>query len=810
MSGLLNDWRGAWRLLNRYRGTSLLILLTLALGLGANVATFAIGRGVLLRPLPYEDPDRLVLLWGRRLPVTPGSTGRGLATPRWFREIADRQQSFSSMAAIESWNGNPSATFDLPSASGAERLRGAFVTPNFFDTVGVRASIGRTFAAGDTSDLAVLSHDLWQRLFAGSPDVIGRRIELATGRGRQRATRSLTIIGVLPPRVQFSYPESTDVWLPLNRQRIDDPGLQDAIMFRIMARLKPGTTLAQAHEDMAAVKASMAADLKRNMDRVMFWLEPVHENAVGAARPAVQLLGSVAGLVFLIACLNVATLLLAQTAERRRDIAVQLALGASRGRIVRQLLIESSVMAAIAAAVSVAAVALLQPLLRAAMPPGIPRIEEIGVDLLSVAWASGLVTLAVVVSTIVPAWRGSSIDPGREIGQGGRAATQSRSAAAWRQGLVATQVAAVAVLLVAGGLLLHSFWKLQRIDLGFDGTRVFTAEMRLLDPRYFDDARLKAFQAALLSRVRELPGVERASITSSVPLRGVDWTRGFTHRGERMTAKERDIDPDYFAVMGIPVVAGRGFSSTDVEGGPPVVIVSQSLAARLYPNENPVGKRLELGKDRQPEIVGVVGDVRNVRVESGGEPAYYLPRAQESTEIICLVARTAPGTPDLAPAVRAIVASLDPMQPIFDATTVDGIVSDSIADRRFYAVATTVFAIVTLLLAAAGLYGVTSGAVLARTREIGVRVALGAAPGRLVTMLIAQGVRPVLAGLGIGLIVAFWAGRLLERFLFEVRTFDLLAYGAAACWVLTLAVVACLLPAVRAARLNPVAALRHE
>ncbi len=810
MSGLLRDLRGAWRLLSRYRGTSLLILLTLALGLGANAAIFAIGRGVLLRPLPYKGPDSLAMIWIRRDPSPPGSTGRGLATPRFFRELRARQHSFSSMSAIELWNGNPSATFDLASSSGGERLRGAFATPEVFDTLGVSATIGRTFSADDVSGVAVIGHDLWRRLFAGSTDVIGRRLELATGRGRTRIVQSLTIVGVLPPRVQFSYPESTDVWLPLPARQIDEPRIQDAIMYRIVARLNPGTTARQAQDDLAAAKAAMAADLKRDMTRFTFWVEPVHEHAVGDTRPALQLLGAVAALVFLVACLNVATLLLAQSVERRRDIAVQLALGASRGRIVRQLVVESGVLAVIAAAISVAAVALIQGLMRAALPPGFPRVQEVGVDLLTFGWIAVLVTLAIVLSTIVPAWRSSGIDPGAETGQGGRTATQSRAAASWRNALVASQVAAVVVLLVGGGLLLRSFWKLQQVDLGFDRARIFTAEMRLLDPRYFDTTRLKTFQSELLSRVRALPGVERASITSSVPLRGVDWTRAIAHRGARFAAKARDVDSDYFAVMGIPLVAGRVFSSGDIEGSAPVAIVSRSLADRLFPGESPLGKRLDLDPKRQPEIVGVVGDVRNARVEADGDPAYYVPRAQESSEIICLVVRTAAGTPDLAPAVRAIVASMDERQPVLDATTIDGIVSNTIADRRFYAVATAAFAMVTLMLAAAGLFGVTSYSVAARTREIGLRVALGARPGGLVRMLVAQGIRPVAAGLAIGLVIALWSGRLLERFLFGVRTFDPLTYGAAVCWILALTTVACLLPALRAARLNPTEALRYE
>jgi putative ABC transport system permease protein len=350
-----------------------------------------------------------------------------------------------------------------------------------------------------------------------------------------------------------------------------------------------------------------------------------------------------------------------------------------------------------------------------------------------------------------------------------------------------------------------------RVDLGFASERVFTAEMRLLDPRYLDAARLKSFQTELLTRVRALPGVERASITSAVPLRGVDWTRVLTHRGAGVVANQREIDPDYLAVMGIPLLAGRGFSADHGEAASPVVVISRALAVRLFPaDENPLGQRLNLDPQQQPEIVGVVGDVRNVRIEADADPAYYVPRAQRSSELVCLVARTAPGTPDLAPAVRAIVKSIDPMQPIFNATTIDRVISGTIADRRFYAFGTALFALITLLIAAAGLVGVTLYGVIARTREIGIRVALGAAPTRLARMLVVQSLRPVIIGLGVGLIVAFWTGRLIERFLFEVQSLDPITYVAVACWILVITVVACSAPSIRAARLNPSVALRHD
>jgi putative ABC transport system permease protein len=803
ISGLVADLRGGWRLLSRYKATSVLIVITLALGFGANVAIFAMGRGVLLRPLPYSDPDRLMLVWVGR--SGPAARARGLATPRFLAEIQARQRTLSSVAAVELWDGNPSAAFDLSSSDGAERLHGAFVTPTFFQTLGIAASMGRTFTDGDPTDLVVISHELWQRLFGGSVDVLNRRIELATGRGKQRVVQSLSIVGVLPPRVQFTYPERTDVWRLLGPAELAGP--LDAIRFRLVARLRPGVTLPQAEQDLESVGVAVATDRKFD---VTFWPEPVHEYATGAARPAVLLLGGIAGLVFVVACLNVAALLLAQSVERRRDTAIHVALGASRWRIIRRLMAESSLLAIFAAVASVTVVAALQPLLRAVIPSTFPRIDEVGVDLVALAWTTALVTAGIVCSTIVPAWRSSEVDSAEEMARAGRSATQSRSTVRWRHSLVTIQVVIVVVMLVAGGLLLRSFWQLQQVDLGFSGERVFTAEMRLLDPRYLDPARLKSFQSELLTRVRALPGVEQASITSAVPLRGVDWTEGFLHRGERMAARRREVDPDYFAVMGIPVLSGRGFTAFDGESAAPVVVLSRALAARLFPAESPLGQTLALNPKNQAQVIGVVGDVRNARVEDDGDPAFYLPRAQRSSELICLVARTAPGTSDLAPAIRAIVASIDPLQPVFNATTMDRIAAETVADRRFYAFATAAFALVTLLLAAAGLFGLMSYTVIARTREIGVRIALGATQMRLVRMLIRQSVQPVAIGLGLGLVAAFWGVRLIERFLFQVRTVDALTYVGAAGWVLGITMLASLLPAVRGARMNPTTALRHE
>src|SRR5688572_21921745 len=420
MFGLLTDLRSAWRLLGRYRGTSALIVITLALGFGANVSIFAMARGVLLRPLPYEDPDRLALIWVGR--ADSAGPSRGLATPRFLADIQARQRSFSSIAAVELWDGSPAAAFDLSLPDGAERLHGAFVTPNFFQTLGVNAAIGRILAEDDPVDVAVISHDAWQRLFGGSADVLDRRLQLAAGRGKLRSVRQVTIVGVLPPRVQFSYPDSTEMWLLPGQA----PAALDAIMYRLVARLRPGITVQQAEQDLESIKLAIAIDLKQNMDFFRFWVEPVHENATRAVKPAVLLLGTVAFLVFVVACLNVAALLLAQAAERRRDTAIQAALGASRWRIIRPLFVEGGLLALVAAAVSVTVVAAMQPLLRSAIPEAFPRVREIGVDLATLSWVTALVTVGIVLSTALPAWRSSDITSGVEMARHGRAATPWR------------------------------------------------------------------------------------------------------------------------------------------------------------------------------------------------------------------------------------------------------------------------------------------------------------------------------------------------------------------------------------------------
>jgi len=807
---VVEDLRYAGRALRRRPGYAFATILTLALGIGANTAIFAVVRGVLLRPLPYAAPDRVVMIWRER--KGDAILRRGLATPFHVQQWRARARTLADLAALEMWNTDVSARMDLAGEEGAERLRGSFASPNFFDLLGVRAALGRTFSDGDTAsgaaDVVVLSDGLWRRRFGADRAVIGRTIDLTVGR-RDRRIRRFTVIGVLPPRFRFTYPKDTELWTPRSWHDIEG-GPRDAITYTVIARLRDGVLLAQAQAEMVAVNDAMARDLPddRYVSSEFAALEPVQDYVAGQFRSAMFLLIGVTAFLLVVACVNVANLLLARTVERSRELAVRAALGASRGRLARQLLAEGIVLASAGGILGMAFAAMLQPALRATLPSTIPRVDEIGIDAITLAWAFGIAALMSIAAGLAPSWRGTP-NLHAALKQGGTTVTGDPRAARWRRVLIAAQVAAVVVLLLGGGLLLHSFWNLQRVDLGFDGSRVLTMEMRLIAPRYRDEQRLRLFQEALLERVRAVPGVTQASMTSSVPLRGVDWRKSFSADGRpgRYIANERQVDPDYFSLMHIPLHAGRRFDTNDTASSPRVAIVSEGLAREMFHGESAIGRFVDL--DPRAQIVGVVGDVRHVRVDEAAAPAIYTARAQWPSELICVVARTTPGAAGVAAAVRKAINSVDPNQPVEGVTTLDQIVSASIADRRFYAAATTAFSVVALLLAIAGLYGIVSRGVAERVRELGIRIVLGAARRDLIGLVVRQGLSPVAFGLALGAVAAYWTSRMLRGFLFNVTTVDPVIYIAVPVLVIVIAAVACYVPARRATKLDPIAALRE-
>ncbi len=817
MDGFLLDVRSAWRAAMRRPALTALTVVTLVLGIGANTAIFAVARGVLLRPLPYQDPDSLAMIWRN------GATSidpRGIGTPEMLREYRARNSAFTDIAAVELWRGNLSAQVDLAGADGAERLRGSLATPNFFSLLGVNAALGRTFAESDDARVVVLSDALWRRRYGADPAIVGQTIDLVGRRARTREPHQ--VIGVLPPRFRFTYPEDTELWLPLSWREVAASTGQ-SLLYHFVARLKPGIGIEAANADLSAVATSMHADLpKGGYDRMWLWTEPVHEWSVGRVRPAVRLIGGVTLLLLVIASLNVASLLLAQTTARRRELALQRALGASRGRLVRQLLTESALFTALAAAAAVVVVLGLQQVLRTILPPSMPRVDEIGVDAATVAWTTGIGAVTLLLAGLLPGWRGTRVDPNAELGVGGRFASGGRAAARMRQGLTMLQIGAASVLLIGASLLLQSLWNLQRVDLGFDGTSVLTQEIRLLAPQYRDEARRTAFHDAVLQRVRGIAGVRQAGTTSAIPLRGTDYREAIPVPGttERVTANRRHVDPAYFDVMRIPLMEGRLLTAADGAGAARVAVVSQSMARTMFPGGSALGQHLpyrRLATTGPPrmvtepmEIVGVVGDVRALRVEAAGAPAFYVPRAQFSTDLICLVIQAEPGADHVAAAVRAAIREVDPNQPVGSATTVGEVVAGTFADRRFYAIATMAFAAIALLLTVAGLYGIMAIAATERVRELGIRVALGATRSGLVMMLLRQGIAPVLAGVALGGVVAAWAVRFLASFLFGVEQVGAPVYLSVTLLVAIGGLAACLMPARGASMVDPVEALRSE
>jgi putative ABC transport system permease protein len=814
---MFTDLRHAVRLFSRRPCFTAAIILTLALGIGANTAIFSLVRAVLLRPLPYYEPDRVVFALVQRTSRPLSHAEHFPLTGSHVIEWQERTTVFDSIAVVETWQTNLAPRMDLMTPDGAERLRGSFVTANFFELLGVRAASGRTFDSRDAdagTAVAVISDAFWRRRFGADGGIVGKTVDLIAGRGKNRTTTRHVVLGVLPPAFRFTYPEETEVWTVMPWSRIRP---SPAAEFQLVARLEDGITPMQA-------QAALTPVLQRNIYRDRFALpesfvrdnvaivETLPEHVSAEARPGVLLLLAGAGIVLLIACVNVALLLLALIVDRRREMAMRTAVGAPRFRIMRQLLIEGAVLATVGSAGGVALAWLLMPALRALIPAVVPRGDEISVDPVVLTFAGAAGAMTALVCGLAPAWHADQRDVQGGLRQSGISSTGDRRVTIWRRAIVAGQVAVVFVLLVAASLLLHSFWRMQRVDLGFKDDGLLTMEMRLLNPKYFQEGRLAQFERDVLERVRALPGVEQASMTTAVPFSGgTDFTYALRAVGSsvRKAANGRPVDPQYFSLMRIPLLAGRVFTEADDESAPRVAVVSESYGRSLFGTASPVGRHLQM-EPGTVEIVGVVGDVRHGDVRTAGGPAIYLPREQRPTELICLIVKPAASAAATVAAVRAAVKSIDPEQPIEHVSTLGRLVRESTSEERFYIASTAGFAAVAVLLAIAGLAGVVSRTVTERAREIAIRMSLGAQSSDLVRLVIGHGMVPVLVGLGIGLMGAWGASRLLRSFLFEVTPLDPTTYAAATLLLGVVATGACYFPARRATRVEPMTALKAE
>jgi putative ABC transport system permease protein len=815
IADLWQDLRYGARTLMKQPVFTLIATLTLALGIGANTAIFSVINTVLLKPLPYSQPEQLVMIYGE-FPAL-NTNQMSLSVP----EYTDFQQQAQSFAASGVFDSSGSANLAPEEGGQPERVERAMLSPEMFAVLRVAPLLGRVFTPEDAQqgrdDVVVLSHGLWQRRFAGRADAVGQKLMISG--------RSHTIIGVMP--TGFAFPPKAEMWQPLwfpkemyDQQRRGARGLE------VLARLKPGVSLTQAQAELDQLGGRLTTQYPQNYRaerRYRMLAAPMLEDYVGELKPALLLLLGAVGFVLLIACANVANLLLARAATRQQEIAVRLALGAGRGRLIRQLLTESILLAVAGGAAGLLlAVWGAQLLLRFA-PDNLPRLGEVSPDGRVLAFTALASLLTGVIFGLAPALQSARADVNdalRESGRTGAGARQQRL----RNAFVIAEIALALVLLVGAGLTLKSFWRLQAVEPGFNPDGVLTMRMLLPFTTHRGIPERATFFRQVLERLRATPGVANAGAVSRIPM--APGNNSGTMTGENSVVGPNDppvevemrwASPQYFQTMGIALLSGRDFSDADAEGMLPVAVVDESFARRFYPNENPIGKRIKRGGPNSARpwktIVGVVRQVRNQRLDATSLPQAYFPVFQEADEMFNLsfAVRASGSDPSaLAPGVRAAVLAVDRNQPIFDVKPLRQIVADSIALKRLALMLLVVFAVVAVLLAGSGIYGVMAYAVTQRTREIGIRVALGAPRGDVLRLVVRQGLKLALCGVALGLIVAFALTRLLKALLFGVSATDPLTFVGITLLLLVVALVAALVPAWRATKIDPLAALRHE
>jgi predicted permease len=801
----LRAFRGA-------RGFYAGVLLTLALGIGANAAVFSLVRAVVLQPLPYANQDELVMVW--QTWAVEREFWRHHVTPRFLLGWREHAGDVATLAAVEGV-GSLEAQMDLETPARLERLDGAFATPNFFEVLGTSAVHGRVFTSAEESAASrpiVISHRLWRRVFNADPGVVGRDIVLTMGVGKTRQPLPYTIIGVLPDRFRFTYPEEVEVWTIRSWADIEASEL-DHIRFQVVGRLLPGVTLAQAQVRFAALQevirpGSAAAPIdSRRTTRV----EPVHDWVVDDAGRIMTLLSAVAGLLLVITCATTANALFIRVSERRRELALRTALGASRGRVLRQLVTEGAVLAATGTAAGLGLAIAMLPALRALVPPTVPRGDEIGVDAAIFLFAAGAVVVVTILAALLPAWRGAGQGVSEALKRSAASVSADRVTSRWRRALVAAQAAMAAALLVTSALLLLSFWRILHEPLGFEAGDLLAVEMRVIGPDRSDGARLRALQADVVARVRALPGVADVAATSAVPFRGVDWRTNVEvdEAGRTVGTQLRQVDPEYFRLLGIRPTRGRLLTHDDVPGAPDVAVVSASLAREAFGTLDVIGRTI--GVKPTLTIVGVVPDVRYSTFQAvpALAKAYYVARAQRPSELLCLLVEPRPGARDLAGAIRQAVREVDPSLPAMGITSVDSIIDGTLADRRFYTAAVLAFAALALVLTVAGLVIVVVRALVERRKELAIRLALGATSARVQRRVLWEGLDPVAIGVGVGLLLAALGATWLSPFLFAVEPRSGALYLLVGGVLLAVAGAVGWLAARRAASLMPSAVLRE-
>ena len=795
---LVRDARYAVRQLLRTPAFTVVAVATLALGIGATTAIFSVVNGVLLQPLPYPESDRLV-----RIHEIVPQYGLFSVAPANFLDWRQQNHVFERIAAYSPG----SAT--LLRTEGPERIQGALVSWDLFQTLGTAPALGSSFTAGQdvpgANDVVVISDALWRQEFEGDPGVIGRAINLNGA--------AVTVIGVMPPG--FYFPTRTaQFWRPIAINPVN--ATRGGHFLGVVARMNSGVTVQRADAEMKALAERLAREYPDNSAGESARVVRLQDQIVGAIRPALLTLFAAVGFVVLIACANVANLLLVRAAVREKEIAIRAALGANRRRLFAQVLAESLVLAIAGGALGLGIAYLGLPAMLTLSAGSIPRAADVTVDRQVLLFAAAASVATGLLFGLIPAWQSARGGIGAVLKEGGRSSTAAGTR--WiRSGLLVVEVALSIVLLTGAALLVRSFDRLTNVPPGFEPDGALAFRVSLPQKQYNEDAQFN-FYEALIDKLEAQPGIRSAGLVQTLPMQG-DYVLSFDIRGrapalpnQKPSANYRAVSPDYFTALGVPLLKGRAFAPSDRSGSRSVAIVDQAFVDKYFPGQDPIGQGVHIGNGHKEffDVVGVVGDVHYAGLDAVPAPTMYVPIAQDPFSTIWVIARTDGDPASLAAPARQVVGEIDPLLPTYSETPLSQVVSDSVAPRRFSMVLLVLFAVMALFLAAVGLYGVVAYSVQQRTREIGLRMAIGAAPGDVLKLIIGGAMKLALAGVVLGLAAAAALARLVATLLFEVTPSDPASYAATSALLFAVVMIACYVPTRRAMRVDPTVALQAE
>ena len=809
---LMRDLRYGVRMLAKSPVFTTVAVLTLALGIGANTAIFSVVNELLLRPLPFRDAERLVMLWE----VTPEGRHQNTTSRGNFRGWREQSSAFEIMAAFSDQR------LGLTGDGDPEEVAVQLATPELFQVLGVEPIIGRGMTQEDARPgappVAVLSYGIWQRRFGGDPQVVGKPITLNGA--------PCTVVGILPEGFQWHIRKRSgtgkpaEIWTALAIPN-EGPSLIGRFLSTV-ARLKPGVSLEQAEAEMKAIAARLEQDAPQYNTGWSAEVVPLREQFVGNVRPALLILLGAVGFVLLIACANVANLMLSRAAAREKEIALRTALGASRMRVVRQLLTESLLLALLGSLLGLGLAWWGIKALVAISPRDLVNLQGVGINITVLAWTLAATVITGIIFGLAPALEATHLNLNDALKEGGKGTGgQNSRGSRLRSAFVIAEVALALVLLASAGLLVKSFVRLQKIDTGFNTENVLTMVVRLPDGKYKEDPQVIAFFREATERIRALPGVRSVGAVNFLPLYGgLGSATGFTVEGrpapppgQEPATNVRVSDPGYFSAMGIPLLRGRNFTDFEASEARHVVLISESMARQHFPGEDPIGKRISVDMFDKPvptEIIGIVGDVRYDSLVDEPEPTVYFPHPELTYSFMTLVIRTAGDPAEMASGAQRELRAIDPDQPISDVRTMSQVMANTVSRARFNTLMLGLFAGLATLLAAVGIFGVMNYSVTLRTHEIGIRLALGAQPGRVQMLILRQGLLLTLIGIGLGLAGALALTRIMSGLLFEVDATDPATFAAIVLLLAVVSLIACFIPARRATKVDPIIALRYE